>query len=399
MKQSFQYILNTYNSLGEKTDSKTQTYVELVRKLPNEIKKLFADRDDLEFKGSMGETKRAFYPWVSILNKNVTVTTQKGLYIVFLFKRDMTGFYLSLNQGMTNFEKLYGRDRYINAKKVSDYFRSEIVDSIFSKEPISLGSSKRDKGYGYEHTNIISAYYPYDNYTDEILKNDLFEMMEIYDSIVKHFDTNSYDTVIQRVLMDELDPIIPADDAIEQIRAIVDPDNDLPYGFNRRLSLVEPYADRDNKYSRITTPHSGKIDYAKKAIRDAKTGLLGEEMVMQFEKERLAALGYEEYAEKVRWVSKESDSYGFDVLSFSVTPKGNIKELYIEVKTTTSKVDTAFYVSKNEVDKSKQYSDQYCLYRIYDINSISPKFYITYGSIEENFILDPVSFMARYKKV
>ena len=43
------------------------------------------------------------------MNKNITQSTQYGLYMVYLFKGDMTGFYLSLNQGITFFEKEYGK--------------------------------------------------------------------------------------------------------------------------------------------------------------------------------------------------------------------------------------------------------------------------------------------------
>lgn len=49
------------------------------------------------------------------MDKNITQSTQYGLYMVYLFKIDMTGFYLSLNQGITLFEKEYGKNRYINA--------------------------------------------------------------------------------------------------------------------------------------------------------------------------------------------------------------------------------------------------------------------------------------------
>ena len=35
------------------------------------------------------------------MDKNITQSTQYGLYMVYLFKSDMTGFYLSLNQGIT----------------------------------------------------------------------------------------------------------------------------------------------------------------------------------------------------------------------------------------------------------------------------------------------------------
>ncbi|MBR1757718.1 MAG: DUF3578 domain-containing protein [Lachnospiraceae bacterium] len=397
MRQSFQYVLDTYLSTGSRADSSSRTYQELIHTIPREIKDLLKDREDLIVKGSMGNGNKAAFPWIAIMNRNVTTTTQKGLYIVFLFKRDMSGLYLTLNQGITNFEKLYKSEKYKCATKVSDYFRSEIEDTSFSKEPIYLGGKKGDLGYGYEKANVIQTFYPSGNFSDELIQRDLEELIGIYDLIVKHFDSGNYDTVIQRVLANEQEKMIPADEALDIIREVIDPDGDLPFGYNKKLQMVEPLVDRDNKFSRITAPKTGKIDYLKKSIKDAKTGLLGEELVIQHEQERLNQLGLEEYASKVKWVSAESDAYGYDIQSFMQTPDGTIKEIYIEVKTTTSKVDTYFYVSRNEVERSMELTDRYCVYRVYDVNSISPKFYTAFGKIEDNFILDPVTYMARYK--
>ena len=397
MKESFQYILDTYSYLGSKVDKGTETYRELTHVLPEEIKKILKDREDLIVKGSMGQGNRTDYPWISILNRNVTTSTQKGLYVVFLFKKDMSGFYLTLNQGITNFENKYKKDKYTNAVKVSTYFRSEIDDDSFSKDPISLGSNKKDLGYGYEKTTVIQTYYPSNNFSEEKLEQDLIEIMGIYDSIVDHFDSANYDTVIDRVLADETDHLISADEAIEQIKEVIDPYDDIPFGFNRSLKLVEAYSERDNKFSKITTPRLSKIDYAKKAAKDAETGLLGEELVMKYEKDRLAELGLEDYAEKVKWVSKESDAYGYDILSYTVAKNGKVQKLYIEVKTTTSKVDTEFYVSRNEVSKSIEFSNNYCVYRLYAVKTATPHFYKAFGKIEDNFTLDPMTYMARYK--
>ena len=52
------------------------------------------------------------------MDKNITQPNQYGLCMVYLFKRDMTVFYLSLNRGISFFEKEYGKNRYINAPYV-----------------------------------------------------------------------------------------------------------------------------------------------------------------------------------------------------------------------------------------------------------------------------------------
>ena len=53
----------------------------------------------------MWQGNKTQFPWIAIMDKNITQSIQYGLYMVYLFKRDMTGFYLSLNQGITFFEK------------------------------------------------------------------------------------------------------------------------------------------------------------------------------------------------------------------------------------------------------------------------------------------------------
>ena len=50
-----------------------------------------------KIKGSIGNGQFAAIPWVAIMNKDVTTTTSKGMYIVFLFSSDEKEVYLTLN--------------------------------------------------------------------------------------------------------------------------------------------------------------------------------------------------------------------------------------------------------------------------------------------------------------
>ncbi len=43
------------------------------------------------------------------MDKNITQLTQYGLYMVYLFKKDMAGFYLSLSQDIIFFLKEYSK--------------------------------------------------------------------------------------------------------------------------------------------------------------------------------------------------------------------------------------------------------------------------------------------------
>jgi hypothetical protein len=137
-----------------------------------------------------------------------------------------------------------------------------------------------------------------------------------------------------------------------------------------------------------------KIDFINKAKRDQLVGLKGEELVVIYEKAVLLNCGREDLSDRVKWVSKESDADGYDVLSF--TSNGELK--YIEVKTTTINDDKVpFIITKNELETSKQLADNYFVYRVYDLNSENPKFYTVNGSIEDNFDLEAVAFKADLK--
>lgn len=137
-----------------------------------------------------------------------------------------------------------------------------------------------------------------------------------------------------------------------------------------------------------------KTDFLQKSKRDAAIGLRGEELVVLYEKNHLNELGLPDLAKQVKWVAKEADGYGFDVLSFD---EDGI-EKYIEVKTTTIDKDThPFDISSNEVTTSNTYKDRYWIYRIYNVEGNEPKFYKTSGSISEQFDLVPSSYKAYFK--
>ena len=398
MNKLFKYILENYNDGSEKVDSSTELYKALTKTLPNKIGYTLGI-SDLIVKGSMGQGNKTQYPWIAIMDKNITQSTQYGLYMVYLFKRDMTGFYLSLNQGITFFEKEYGKNRYINATLVADYFRTQIGETSFSKNEIDItcGDKSKSLGYGYQKTNIISKYYPIDKLDEKMLVKDLYELYHIYDDILQHISTSSYDAIIKDILVHEEESFLDADTAIYEIKKVLDQYDNLPSGLHRTLIEAEPSVKLSKKYERITKPKTTKIDYINKARKDAEIGLLGEELVINYEKERLINLDLNEYAEKIRWISKESDSYGYDIESFDIDENGKVYPIKIEVKTTASKADTEFFVTKNELEVSKEYKKSYFIYRVYDAKGLYPKFYRAAGCISDNFILDPVTYMVRYK--
>ena len=402
MKHLFQNILDSYLDGSPIVNKSTPLYTDLVKNLPLKIRSFLNRDQDFNIKGSMGQGNKTDYPWVAILNKNITTTTQKGLYIVYLFKRDMSGFYLVLGQGITHFADLYKKDKYKAARQVVKYFQDEIDDNIFTKEPIDLCAKRGDLGYGYMKTAILSKYYASNKLDNMALEKDLKHLISIYDNVIRHFNSRSYDSIISSIIdydnytSDIENAFISADDAIEIIKKTLDPDGELPFGFNRVLQEVVPMAEKSNKLNKITNPVMRKIDYIKKAKKDAEIGALGESLVLEYEKHRVENIGLYDYVDRIKQFSLKSDSFGYDIRSYDIID-GKIKEIQIEVKTTSSKIDKEFPVSKGEVDASEKYKETYYVYRIYDCNSINPKIYRIRGQIKDNFELNPITYMARLK--
>lgn len=114
-----------------------------------------------------------------------------------------------------------------------------------------------------------------------------------------------------------------------------------------------------------------KTNYLKREQRNQRLGLLGEELVIEFEKWKLREQGKENFADQVRWISKEEgDGAGFDILSrnFNGTDK------YIEVKTTKLAKETPIFFSKNELDFSVENSGNFHLYRVFNFEEQAKMF-------------------------
>ncbi len=57
---------------------------------------------------SVGKGNWARVPWIGLLDSQLTTTTESGVYIVFLFREDMSGVYVTLAQGITEPKKEHG---------------------------------------------------------------------------------------------------------------------------------------------------------------------------------------------------------------------------------------------------------------------------------------------------
>lgn len=134
-------------------------------------------------------------------------------------------------------------------------------------------------------------------------------------------------------------------------------------------------------------------DYGLKDSQNRQLGMAGELLVLQVEIDYLKSNNRGDLADKVVHVSVvEGDGAGYDILSFELD--GSIK--YIEVKTTKGIINSSFFLSSNEIEFSKRYSENYYLYRIYDydIKLNSGKMYHLKGNLLDILKLKPTQFKA-----
>jgi len=112
-----------------------------------------------------------------------------------------------------------------------------------------------------------------------------------------------------------------------------------------------------------------KIDFEKETRINKKIGERGELIVLIKEKEYLKSIGRDDLSIKIRHISKEMNSAGYDILSYDNS--GN--EKYIEVKSTKQKISNAnFLISSNEYNVAKR-SSNYYIYIVFEACSKKPK--------------------------
>lgn len=161
---------------------------------------------------------------------------------------------------------------------------------------------------------------------------------------------------------------------------------DAPRSSYRVEEPTKAISDWRSKHSDV------RRDYLDREARNASLGAAGEAFVIAYERWRLTTNGKEKLAGKVEHVSKtRGDGLGFDVLSFEVSGK----ERLIEVKTTSFGKETPFFVTGNEVARSRADSDLFHLFRLFEFRR-RPRLFSLHGAIDQHCRLDPVTYQAHF---
>lgn len=164
----------------EKLSKERRTFQLVTRAIPEALKALpFLPPDRYMVKGSVGQGNWTDVPWVAVMDQEVTDSTQRGYYIVYLFSEDRRRLYLTLAQGVTETPK-------DEMERVKRDIRQLIPagERVRTDDDIRLGESKRAKDY----ERSVAAYIAYsfdDLPSDEQLARDLETMIDYYRQYVE----------------------------------------------------------------------------------------------------------------------------------------------------------------------------------------------------------------------
>ncbi|MCR2803999.1 MrcB family domain-containing protein [Paenibacillus soyae] len=229
LKSSLAQIMNSYIGAKSQPFSNHPLGQLLRHTLPNNLKKLSFIDENYKVQGSIGQGNWANIPWLAILDKRITDTTQHGEYVVYLFAEDMSSVYLTLLQGVTAPLKDKGRRegyQYLE-QKVREMRELLPLENMQKDENIHLTAS----GLGRDYQVSTVAYIRYDRNhipDDEQLIADLENMMANYKQYADSAAFNERDGVSTPVNTESVSK------QIEQIKAFI-----IQKGFHYPGSLIE----------------------------------------------------------------------------------------------------------------------------------------------------------------
>lgn len=264
----------------------------------------------------------------------------------------------------------------LKAKVIFEHLVNGLMHRELDEEVLGLD---KDKSKGLQSMNIL-------NYLG--MKADykgIFEGQELK-KVINILTAKGEDFKLAVSLLKTLE-----DSDLEPLDETTEQDFDIENIKNKKLQEITHPKRKENSNRHKNSNRKGvKRDYIKEAIRKRKIGLAGEILVLDHEKQILLDAGCNELAERVKHISVElGDGLGYDILSYTIGGE----EKFIEIKTTSNVNNTSFFIEDTEVKFSKENSEKYYLYRVYNLNSEKPSFYVVKGDVSKSFNLTAKTYI------
>lgn len=157
--------------------------------------------------------------------------------------------------------------------------------------------------------------------------------------------------------------------------------------FSKILDTPPKTKDRKLPIRPIKERKPFKINYLEREQRNARSGNIGEQIAIAYERWRLIDAGKDSFADKIEWVSYYDDGAGFDILS----KNENGSDRYIEVKSTKLGKETPIFFSNGEFEFAKRNSTDYHLYRVFNLTQ-HPRLFTANGDFDSFCQKEPLHF-------
>jgi hypothetical protein len=193
IREAIQKFLNQFPEVRDATAGVRPEITPLIERIGFAIEGLPAVKQHTHVgvSWSLGAGRWASVPWVALMDDRETDSTQRGIYCVFLFREDMSGVYLTLNQGVTDFVKEHGQ---VAAREVlrdrATMIRGQVAElqtlGFKVDDGIDLHTDST-RGRAYESGTIAYKLYAAENIpTDVEINEDLSALLEAYARTLAH---------------------------------------------------------------------------------------------------------------------------------------------------------------------------------------------------------------------
>tara|TARA_B100000989_G_scaffold153229_1_gene114313 strand:- start:132 stop:1370 length:1239 start_codon:yes stop_codon:yes gene_type:complete len=373
-----------------------KTYEVLKENIVSEMQSL-TDERIYKVKASVGQTGLTGIPWLSVMDRQVTESTQEKFYISYLFSKNAKRLHLSIALGATQFTKLYGdknkttnkilqaKDLFVqNFIKYAPDENFETMDLLDNEDTSFIRKFSaqmiRTAKY-YEGGSFFTKSYDLvkQNFDEDDLVNDLNRYIDSYRKIVNDPASS--------VLLDVLDESVFDETDQKQ-------ESDLNYELPDFNPIVIKSKSKDKTKKKRGTSPSRRPSIPSKKVGDA-----GEKHVFDYEKNKLESKGRHDLADLIVKQYEDLSFFpGYDIQSFDES--GN--KIYIEVKSTKGKSKSYFEISENEIKAAKELGDSYYIYQVTNaltdpkISNVINDLYKYEG--QGRILIEPLVYRVSFKK-
>lgn len=276
-------------------------------------------------------------------------------------------------------------DTIVNSS-ISVMFKGKILSTYYPERYLNIFSN--------DHLNHYLQFYGLLNedilFADPVLKREALMAYKNSDKVMKHWNADIFANFLYSTYPKSPVKEQQESDTLTDYKAPVFPISQTPETIDLNIQPIQ-----DSLKSGSHNKSGNKPDYEKENRLLKKLGDMGEDLVLKFEQKRLREAGLNSQAKKAKRVSLDSDSWGYDILSFN----DDKTERYIEVKATRAKPGTAnFFLTLNELNTAKEKQENYYIYMVYDIQSTNPKIWIIpnpFSPENKNVLMETVNYRVK----